>query len=78
MDRVKAQRAAPGWWWRSQTSDPEHAAAPEYERVLLSLDPDEWTALNGPTRDDEGRMVTGDPIVDAWERAAWEEALADG
>jgi hypothetical protein len=43
----------------------------------MALDPDAWAKLSGPTRDDAGRLVTGDPVVDAWEREAWEEAARE-
>ncbi len=44
--------------------------------MLLSLDPETWDAVCKPvTRDAEtGMMITGDAVVDAWEREAWEEA----
>lgn len=45
-----------------------------FEQVLISLDDETWAKLNGPRRNEEGMLVTGDPVVDRWEREAWEEA----
>lgn len=75
MTRVERARGAPGWWWRSRTSDPAAASLHDLEGVLLSLTEEEWTSLSQPiSKDSQGRLVTGDPVADEWERAAWEAA----
>jgi len=42
------------------------------ESVLLHLDHETWTEHFGPemTRDADGALLTGDPIVEKWEREA--------
>lgn len=75
-------RESPEWWWKSRTTDPQSATFDDLEGVLLGLSAEEWRKLVNPKaaapvtphyRDEKGRVVTGNAMVDRLERAAWEE-----
>ena len=68
---MEATRGSPAWWWRSRTSNPASCDLDDLEDVLLNLSDEEWTKLNGSKRDELGRLVTGNPGADEWEREAW-------
>ena len=40
------------------------------EAVLLRVDEDIWKEHFGITQDSDGAVVTGDPVIDKWEREA--------
>lgn len=77
---MKQTRASPEWnllrhllpELEFSPSNPNRAnlsPADALERVLLKMDEEEWKARVSPLeRKDDGSVVTGDAIVDEWEK----------
>mgnify|MGYP006977872062 CR=1 FL=1 len=73
---MTALRTSPAWWWKSRAPDPLKADLLDYERTLLALSDEEWSALTATPRverDAEGSFVTGNAFFDRWEKGLLNE-----
>lgn len=63
----------------SDPSRPDLAPADILTLGLLRLPQKQWDVVKNHivARDDSGALVSGDPVVDAWEREAMARALAE-
>ena len=62
---------------------PEMCTAALYERALLKLGEEEWQEfqsiqLKKTIKQEDGPVVTGDPVIDELERKFWEEQQERG